>query len=281
LRVDFYRRLSEFSGTFSVALASPSFVENTKPEVLKRWKDDLGRFTSLRASVSIRYGERVDWRDYEKRIRQLLDRHVVSREVVGIVQPLNIFDDIAIEARRKEKVETDASIADTIAHQLSRSIEEKWDEDPIFFEKFSKLVQATIADFHNGRIDELSYLAKIRVLRDNVQNRQDDTDQTPIRVRSDSHARVFWGLTRRNLDGAGLADIELAADIALELSKIIQHRRKVGWQNDRDVENAIRNDVDDFFFEELRAKRGIIIDPDTLDSIVDDVLASARARLSQ
>jgi type I restriction enzyme, R subunit len=281
VRADFYRRLSEFSRAFTVALASPSFVEGTKPNLLKRWKDDLGRFMSLRASVSLRYGERVDWREYEKRIRQLLDRHVVSREVVGIVQPLNIFDDIAIEARRKDKVETDASIADTIAHQLTRSIEEKWDEDPIFFEKFSKLVQATIADFHKGRIDELTYLAKMREIRDRSQNRQDDADETPARVRSDSHAQVFWGLARRNLNGAGLDDSELAADIALELSKIIRRRRKVGWQNDRDVENVIRNDVDDFFFEELKAKRGLIIDPSTLDTIVDDVLASARARLAQ
>ncbi len=92
-----------FSRAFAVALASPSFVEETKPELLKRWKDDLGRFSSLRASVSLRYAERVDWRDYEKRVRQLLDRHVVARDVVNLVEPLNIFDDIAIEARRKDK----------------------------------------------------------------------------------------------------------------------------------------------------------------------------------
>ena len=103
LGADFYRRLSDFSRAFTVALASPSFVEATKPELLKRWKDDLGRFTSLRASVSLRYAERVDWREYEKRVRQLLDRHVVARDVVNLVEPLNIFDDMAIEARRKEK----------------------------------------------------------------------------------------------------------------------------------------------------------------------------------
>ena len=89
------------------------------------------------------------------------------------------------------------------------------------------------------------------------------------------------GLLAGSLDGVGVANSELAADIALELSKIIQRRRKVGWQNDRDVENAIRNDVDDFFFEELRAKRGLTIDPGILDTIVDDVLASARVRLAQ
>ena len=118
VRAEFYRRLSEFSRAFPVALASPSFVEATKPELLKRWKDDLGRFSSLRASVSLRYAERVDWRDYEKRIRQLLDRHVVARDVVSFVEPLNIFDDIGIEARRKERAESDASIADTIGLSL-------------------------------------------------------------------------------------------------------------------------------------------------------------------
>jgi hypothetical protein len=39
---------------------SPSFAE-PKPKLLKRWKNDLGRFTSLRASVSLRYAKRVDW----------------------------------------------------------------------------------------------------------------------------------------------------------------------------------------------------------------------------
>jgi type I restriction enzyme R subunit len=73
----------------------------------------------------------------------------------------------------------------------------------------------------------------------------------------------------------------LAADIALEISNIVQKRRKVGWQHDRDVENIIRNDIDDFFFEELRGQRGILIDPAILDGIVDDVLASARVRLAQ
>jgi hypothetical protein len=144
----------------------------------------------VRFGLSLRYAERVDWRDYEKRIRQLLDRHVVARDVINLVEPLNIFDDIAIENRRTEKAESDASIADTIAHQLTRSIEEKWDEDPIFFEKFSKLVRDTIADFHKGRISDLAYLSKIRGLREKVQHRQDEADPTPIRLPSGSRNRM-------------------------------------------------------------------------------------------
>lgn len=223
----------------------------------------------------------MEWRDYEKRIRQLLDRHVIARDVVQLVEPLNIFDDLAIESRREEGGETDASIADTIAHQLTETIEEKWDEDPIFFERFSKLVSDTIRDFHEGRLDELAYLAKVRGLRDRVQAGRDEVDAIPIRLRADSHAEAFWGLAKRNLEAAGLGDSELAADIALQLSAIVQKRRKVGWQHDKDIENTIRNDIDDFFFEELRGRRGLFVDPGILDTIVDDTLASARVRLAQ
>ncbi|CAD5272947.1 Type I restriction enzyme R Protein [Bosea sp. 62] len=281
IREEFYRRLTEFGRSLSVALASPSFIEATKPEALRRWKDDLGRFTALRAAVSLRYAERVDWRDYEKRVRQLLDRHVVARDVIQLVEPLNIFDDLAIEVRRNSKKETDASIADTIAHQLTRIVEEKWDEDPILFDRFSKLVKDTIRKFHEGRLSELEYLAQIKGLRDRVQSGRGEGEPTPERLRSDSHAEAFWGLAKRNLEASGAPDAELAADIALEFSSIVQKRRKVGWQNDRDVENAIRNDIDDFFFEELRGRRGLFIEPSVLDAVVDDVLASARVRLAQ
>ena len=68
-------------------------------------------------------------------------------------------------------------------------------------------------------------------------------------------------MAKRNLEKAGFGDTELAVDIALEVSRIVQKRRKVGWQYDRDVENVIRNDIDDFFFEELRGQRDILIDP--------------------
>jgi type I restriction enzyme R subunit len=281
VRAEFYRRLTDFSRSLTVALASPSFVDTTKPEVLNRWKQDVVRFTALRASVGLRYAERVDWKFYETRVRKLLDRHINAGEAIMLVEPINIFDDIKIDERRIAKIETDASIADTIAHQMARSIEERWDEDPVFFEKFSKLIRDTIADFHDGRINEITYLAKVRELRDKVQRREDSTDPTPERLRQDTHAQVFWGLARRNLDKAGLSDSELAADIALEASRIMHKHRKIGWQNDRDIENQIRNDIDDFLFEELHGRRNQLIDPSVMDTIVDDVLASARVRLAQ
>ncbi len=123
-------------------------------------------------------------------------------------------------------------------------------------------------------------MAKVRSLREKVEQRQDDSNPTPARLRDDSHAQAFWGLARRNLAAAGVDDTELAADIAREMSKKVQERRKVGWQNDRDIENLIRNDIDDFFFEELRGRRGLMLDSSVLDGIVDEMLGTARTRLA-
>ncbi len=41
----------------------------------------------------------------------------------------------------------------------------------------------TIADFHKGRISDLTYLSKIKALRDKVLTRQDEADPTPARLR--------------------------------------------------------------------------------------------------
>ena len=60
--------------------------------------------------------------------------------------------------------------------------------------------------------------------RQNIQNRRDESDPTPIRLRDDSHAQAFWGLAKRNLEKAGVDDSDLAADIAREVSKLLFDR---------------------------------------------------------
>lgn len=103
LRDEFYRRLSAFSRTLTVAVSSRSFVEETPAERLYRWRTDEMRFLALRAHVRTRYADAVNWTDYENRVRALLDAHVTAHEVTTVVEPLAVFDDAAIEAARHEK----------------------------------------------------------------------------------------------------------------------------------------------------------------------------------
>jgi type I restriction enzyme R subunit len=193
LRDEFYRRLSAFSRALTVAVSSRSFVEETPAERLYRWRADEERFLALRTHVKARYADAIEWADYENRVRALLDAHVTAHEVTTVVEPLAVFDDAAIEAARRDKHRSDASIADEIAHRTLRVIEEKWDEDPAFFEKFSKLIKETIEAFRDRRIEEKAYLDRIRTLRDRIDTREDDDDPTPHPIRGKGNERHFGG----------------------------------------------------------------------------------------
>lgn len=58
--------------------------------------------------------------------------------------------------------------------QQKRAITEKMDEDPAFYQKFSKLIQQAIDDFRARRISDLDYLSKVSDIRDKVVSRQHD-----------------------------------------------------------------------------------------------------------
>ena len=229
--------------------------------------------------MKARYADAVDWSDYERRVRSLLDQHVTAHEVTTIVEPLAVFDDGAIEAARNEKKRSDASIADEIAHRTLRTIEEKWDEDPVFFEKFSKLIRQTIDDFRRGRLEEKAYLERIRRQRDKLDARDDEDDPTPHQLRGKGNETAFWGIARKELRRVGIDDPRLSVRISLSLTEIIEKRRRVGWQHDRDIQNDMRNAIDDFFFDEVMGPGGVDLDAAVMDSIVNEVLSAARVRM--
>ena len=93
LREEFYQRLAEYSKLLAMALSTEQFVMNTPDEKLTQYKNDLNRFHNLKASVKLRYAETIDYRDYEPKIKKLLDTHIQANQVIQLNEPVNIFDD--------------------------------------------------------------------------------------------------------------------------------------------------------------------------------------------
>ena len=102
LREEFYERLAQYSKALGIALSVEKFVMNTPEEKLRQYKDDLKRFQNLKASVKIRYAEAIDYRDYEPKIRKLLDTHISASEVIQINEPVNIFDEETFSQVKEE-----------------------------------------------------------------------------------------------------------------------------------------------------------------------------------
>ena len=79
-------------------------------------------------------------------IQKLLDDHVVAMPAEVVVELVNINDPNALEAVVKETGVSSASKADRIASATRKAINEKMEEDPGFYKRFSVLLEETIRD---------------------------------------------------------------------------------------------------------------------------------------
>jgi type I restriction enzyme R subunit len=276
-RVRFYERLAEFARTLDVALASVTFLEETPEPKVKEYTKDLKFFEQLRRSVRRRYAEVVDYGEYEPKIRKLLDTYLGTGDVEQIAGPLDLFNQ---EERQKVLEETvgEAAKADIIAHNTKRVIEEKWQEDPAFYKKFSRMLLDLIEEFRAERLKAAEYLKQVTGIMQSVISRTGD--DVPDSIRDRDTAKAYYGAVReilqRHVGNGADGDGRIAA-ISLAIEKIIDSRHIVNWTTNTDVQNRMRQNIEDYLFE-VKDKEGVDLTFDDIDTIMDECLKIAKAR---
>jgi type I restriction enzyme R subunit len=284
LREEFYSRLCEYGKNLAIALSSDKFLSDTNEKTISIYKNDLRKFLSLKASVKLRYAEAIDFRDYEPKIKKLLDTHIQANEVVQLNEPVNIFDDKMFDKVKEHqgvesKNKTTASKADTIAHATKKVISEKMDEDPAFYEKFSKLIQRAIEDFRAKRISDLDYLNKVVDIRNKVVGKVHD--DIPDKLSGNEDAMAYFGILKPFLEKHELREEALesaAADTAIAIHGILEKHKKVHFWDDEDAQKQAVNEIDDYLYDELKTARGIELSLDQMDDIIEKVLQVAKHR---
>ncbi|HAT1845543.1 TPA: type I restriction endonuclease subunit R [Legionella pneumophila] len=284
LREEFYNRLSEFGKNLSIALSSEKFLTETDEIILSRYKNDFRKFQALKASVKLRYAEAIDYRDYEAKIKKLLDIHIQANEVIQLNKPVNIFDEkMFMQVKEEQGIynvhKTTASKADMIAHATKRVITEKMDEDPAFYEKFSKLIQKAIEDFREQRISDLDYLNKVVDIRDSVVGKVHD--DVPEQILNNEDAMAYFGVIKPFFEKHELNMEKLdsvLADTALAIDSIIEKNKKVQFWDDDDAQKRVINEIDDYLYDEIKTERGIELSIDQMDEIILKVMQVARHR---
>lgn len=287
IREEFYERLSQFARTLSMALSCEKFIANTSEEKIRQYKADMRRFSDLRQSVKIRYCDAVNYRDYEPKIKKLLDTHIQANEVTQLNEAVNIFDHKAFgEVKEQQGVyevrsdqRTPAAIADAIAHRTAKRISERMDDDPAFYEKFSKLIQQAIDDFRNQRISEQEYLNQARELADKVENRVND--ELPESLTNHEHAQAYFGAIKSFFkDLSKERQTTLSADTALAIDAIFMVHWKVGFWDDEDAIKRVKNDIDDYLYDEVNAQEGVNLPLEQMDAIIEAVVKLAKRRMT-
>lgn len=283
LRRDFYNRLRDFSKCLSIALSTRKFLEEVAADTQKRYKADCKRFTDLRRSVKLRYAETVDYRDYEPRIEKMLNTHIQANEVYRLNDPVNIFDDRAVAEVREERgvyeTRPAAARADAIAHALKKTVTEKMEEDPAFYEKFSKMIQDAIDAFRAARLSDVEYLKRVSDLRDRVVlGKHEDL---PAGLSGHGEAQAFYGVALPEFASEKLspeAAADLACALALKAEELFGTHRIVNfWDNDA-AQKDVMNALDDFFFDVVKGEHGVDLPPEEMDKLIEKVMRVARSR---
>ena len=272
-RQRFYEALTDYARSLGVALSSVRFYEETPEARIQRYKDDLKFFDGLRRSVKMRYAETIDYREYEAKVRKLMDEHVRATDTTSITGLIDIFDVEQFDAE-VERLGTPAAKADTILHRMKRTISEHMDEDPTFYRRFAELVEEAIEAYRQGRIDQLEYLHIARGRLE--QMRSGRAGDLPAQLARYRHAPAYFGVLREPLAGYGL-DEEHIARAAIRQEEIIEANKVTDWETNLDIQNLIRSQLDDFFFD-LERVTGVALETDALDLMIEQVLEVAKAR---
>ncbi|MFZ3157786.1 MAG: hypothetical protein WA124_09840, partial [Smithella sp.] len=282
VREEFYERFTEYAKTLAIALSTEAFIMRIDDEKLNRYKSDLRRFQKLKASVKMRYAESIDYRDYEPKIKKLLDTHIQASEVIQLNEPINIFDSNMFKTIKEEQGvygKTTASQADAIAFATRKVISEKMGEDPAFYEKFSKLIQQAIEDFRAKRISDLEYLNRAVDIRDKVVTRRHD--DMPAILEDNENAMAYYGVLKSFFDEQNISQKKretIVVDMALVFEKILDKHWKVQFWDDDDAQNRAIDDIEDYLIDEVKSKKGLDVSFEQIDDIIARFMKVAENR---
>lgn len=282
-RDKFYDKLSQYSKVLQLALGNFKFLEETPEKKIVTYKNDLKFFLNLRVSLKSRYAESIDRKEYEAKIQKLIDTYVTSDEIIQVSEPVDIFDTEKFRAEVEKKVST-RSKADTIAYRISRTISEKWDDDPIFYKKLSELLKEAIAKYSKQIMDEAerlkndnAYLNRVTEILTMARTRTGD--DIPISILNNEVAKAFYGVVFEKIKKYD-ATKDSAAELALKIDKIILDNQYVDWIKNTDLQNKIINDIEDVLFE-FKDTNKIDITFDDIDFIIDESMKIAKRRYAK
>ncbi len=279
VRQDFYDALSAFAKTLQIALSSSKFHDETPKTTVKRYLDDLKYFRNLRAAVKQRYNEAVDYKEYEDQIRNMVAKHIGAEEVKQIIEPVNIFEVENID-EELAGIEGDAAKADYVASRVKKTCTEKMEEDPVLFQKLSEVIDEAIKEYLAKRLSEEEYLQKM--LAAWAEAKDQGSSKLPVSLKGHPDAKAYYrllieGFQKVSGDSDNPDFSTISAETALKAKSIIEEKKVRDWTDNRDVENAMVNDLDDLLFS-VKGRHDLNLTHADIDEILEGIIRVAKRR---
>lgn len=265
-RETFYKALNVFIKNLNECFVLQNFVHEFKH--LDVYRRELKKFMELRKTASLKYADRVDLFEYRQSLISILDKYVDARGVELLTTQINITDRKQFE-EAIENLGSDKSKAEAIAAQTQKTITEKMDSDPEFYERFSNKISEILQEMREGKLADIAALKQLKLIGNNVVNKKDDS--LPTMIIAEKGSDVFYRNLKDNFKKLGVADDVLIV-IILDIFRIVKQEAIVDWHKNIDVKRRMMNMVDDYLYDVVKKDKNINLSDDDMKIIIASVL---------
>ena len=282
-KADAYERFDRDYGDFS------ALMDRYLPDpAALAYLDRLRQLTVIRSYARAQFlRERadIDWTAIGAKVKQLLDSRI-DASVRELMAPVSVLDQDF-----DQKIETlphDEARASLMEHALRAQINERVEENPVFYERLSEALKRIIRELRAKLIDAAEGCKRLAALRDQIT--QEEAIATEHGLTPVSFA--VYGLLAGKGAGAGgptdgyrevaedVADYDTEFDssltgVARTIEDVIhEHRAIIDWRENLDVQREMRRDI------KRRLREAKRYGEDELDELVRQVVEVARRRLA-
>ena len=277
MRQDFYTLLCAFGRALHLVLNAEQAYNALSKEERQKYQDTFIFFSKVRRSVKLQYCDAIDNAEYEPLMQNLLDTHLSVAGLKKITSPIDILNKDDFE-KELEELGSLRSKADAIASRMTRSISEKRDENPAYYDSFSKRIRDALTLYKEKVISEAEYLAKMRTIMGDYHAGR-STVSYPERIKNNVHAQAFFGVLTALFDEVEDERItpDFVAEVSEEITKIVASHSQVDWTNNKTIHDRISQDIDDLFYK-YEKEHGLKLSFDLIDKIIDNVKTVALRR---
>jgi len=267
----FYEALNEFLKNFNECLALQGFVQEFKH--IDVYKKDIKKLMEIRRSAALRYADRVDLSKYKRSLVGILDRYVDSQGVELLTKQVNITDTKQFD-EAIENLGTDKSKAEAIAAQMSRTITERMNTDPEFYQRFSEKIHSLLQQMREGKLADIQALKDLKAIKEAVINKKDDS--VPSKVSTRKGADILYRNLNRAFAKHNVKD-ENFIQIVFDVYDILEQEGIVDWHKNTEIKRIMANRIDDYLYDVVKEQKGIDLTSEEIKDVIDTIMSLAES----
>lgn len=266
----FYKSLNDFIKNLNECYVLQDFAYEFKNK-FDMYKRDLKKFMELRKAASLQYADRIDLTEYRQSLTNILDKYVDAKSVELLTKQINITDRKQFE-EAVQSLGSNKSKAEAIAAQTQKTITERIDADPEFYERFSKKIEEILNKMRLGKLADIEALKQMKLISEDVVNKKDK--DLPEQIKNNNGSDIFYRNLRNLFSDLSVKE-KIYISIVIDIFNLLKKEAIVDWYKNINVKRKMMNVLDDYLYDIVRTEKGLDLNSDQIKSIIATVMQLA------